>query len=131
MSDTRTVVGVLDQFENVGALDGIAAGEDEDRYLHLCDLVDEPLALRDGELKRVALGLRTGAAVDARQIASLRYFPNHDIRSLRKVDRNLFEIHAAIAAGAVDRRCDQSLGRRFFFPEAQFRVAVTEVIWHE
>ncbi len=68
--------GVADQLENILALQRIAAREDEDRNVHVGDLVDQRLAFLVRQFVGVGNRLRGGAAVLAGQIAGLRDFPD-------------------------------------------------------
>jgi hypothetical protein len=77
--------GIADQFEDVGALDRVAAGEDEDGHAHGGDLVDQRLALGVGEFVGMGDGLGCCAAVLAGQIAGLRDLPDGEKGGLVEV----------------------------------------------
>ena len=70
------VRGIADELEDVFALHGVAAGEDEDGNVHVGDLVDKRLAFSVGELVGMRDGLGGGAAVLAGQVTGLRDFPD-------------------------------------------------------
>jgi len=84
---------VIDEFEEVGALDGVAAGEDEDGDLPGCDLVDERFAFIRRQLGWVALGLGRGAAMDAGEVACLGDFPYGDKRALVEINGLDLRVH--------------------------------------
>jgi len=77
--------GVANQLENVGALQRVSAGEDEDGHAHLGDLVDQSLPFCVGELVGVGDGLSGGAAMLAGQVAGLRNLPDGEKRGFVKV----------------------------------------------
>ena len=91
-----------DQLEDVGALQRVAAGEDEERNLELGDLVDEAGRLHGVELAGVRLRLRGGAAVLAGEVACLRGFPNREKRRAIVVElcHGLGDVHANRLAGS-------------------------------
>ena len=98
-----------DELEQVGALDGIAAGEHEDRDLERFDLVDKLLAFVGAELHGVALGLRGGAAVHAGEVAGLCHFPDGDEGALVEVDGVDERVHDLMKPDSDGGRSDESL----------------------
>ncbi len=86
--------GVANQLIDVGPLEGIAAGEDEDRECHVGDLVDEGLAFFVVSWSGCGDGLRGGAAVFAGQITGLGDFPDGEERG--------FVVIQPAAGGNVD-----------------------------
>ena len=70
------VGGVADELEDVFALHGVAAGEDEDGDVHVGDLVDKGFAFSVGELVGMGDGLGGGAAVLAGKVTGLCDFPD-------------------------------------------------------
>ena len=95
--------GIADQFEDVRALQRVAAGEDEDGHLHVGDLVDQALAFGGGQLVGVGDGLGGGAAMLAGQVAGLRDFPDGQ-------ERSFVEVQPAAGGNVVHRLHGASSG---------------------
>jgi hypothetical protein len=70
--------GTADKIKDVRALQGIAAGKNEDRRLQVGDIANQFFCLHGCQFQRVASGLRIRAAVTAGKIAGLRGFPDHN-----------------------------------------------------
>ncbi len=77
--------GIANQLIEIRALEGVAAGEDEDGNLHVGDLIDDGLALFSGELVGVRDGLSCGAAMFAGKITGLCDFPDGEERRFVEV----------------------------------------------
>jgi hypothetical protein len=84
---------MANQFKQVGALDGIAARQDENRHLQIRDLINEPFSLIGAKFQGVAIRLRGSAAMDASEVARLRDLPNGNKRLLTKIDRVDLRVH--------------------------------------
>lgn len=76
---------VFHQFEDIGPLKRVTAGEHKDRCLERCNFVDQPFGFLGAQLQRAAGRLGAGTAVDTGQVACLSCFPDYNKRSLIKV----------------------------------------------
>ncbi len=92
---------MLNELEDVWALERVAAGEDEERYLKLGNLIDEIAGLGSAELAGVSEGLGGGAAVLTGEIASLGGFPDGKKGRAIVVERGhcLADVHEMNVAG--------------------------------
>jgi len=85
------LLGVGDEFDDVGALQAVAAGEYQDRT-RTADrrhLVDESAPLGAREFVRPRVGLRAGATVEAREIAGLGHLPEDQQRPVVELARTV------------------------------------------
>ncbi len=80
-------VGIVDQFIDVAAAEGIASGQDEmgEGIAESDQLLQEAPALLGRKLERIGIGHGFGAAVFACQAASLGHLPVHQQRIFGKI----------------------------------------------
>src|SRR5262249_51523503 len=79
----------LDDREEVGPLQRIAAGEDEDAGVEVAELLDERERLVRRQLARIAFRRRLRTAVEAPKIARARDLPDRDRRVPREAHDGL------------------------------------------
>jgi hypothetical protein len=95
--------GVGDELEDVGPLERVPTGQDEQRPAEAADLVDQGEAFRRRQLVRVAQRHGLGAAVATGEIARPGDFPDDD-------ERRLLEVPGRRMVGSP--RCGLGHGRR-------------------
>jgi hypothetical protein len=78
--------GVTDELKDIGALERVAAGKDEDGDVHVRNLIDKRFAFRVRQFIGVGNGLCGSAAVLAGQVTGLRDFPDGQKRGFVKVE---------------------------------------------
>ena len=77
---------VMHQFEDIGPLEGISSGEDENGRIQLRNIVEELFRFCCAEFQWVTLGLRTRPAVKARQIAGASGLPDYNKRGAVQIE---------------------------------------------
>ena len=97
------VGGVANEFEDVFALHGVAAGEDEDGNVHVGDLVDEGFAFGVAELVGMGDGLGGGAAMFTGKVTGLSDFPDSE-------EGRFVEVQTAAGGNSVHRLHETSCG---------------------
>jgi hypothetical protein len=87
---------MADQLEQVRPLDRVASSENKYRDSQCGNLVDQALSLGRAEFHGMSIRLRRSSAMDARQVAGLRNFPNGDEWALIEIDRIDLRVHSPI-----------------------------------